>query len=298
MGWRIVYIEESEYLSLYLDNIKIKRNEQDIIIPLKDIHTLIIDNYKTVLSVNLLNKCSEEKINVVLCGLDHLPQTTIYPLSGNHRMPYELKKQIAWSEDVRKRLQKYIVKAKIRNQYKLLAQFFKSQEVIDRLQKFETEVTDGDIGNREGLAAKMYFRELFGKEFIRFEDTVINAGLNYGYAILRSQITKVLIGKGLNTSLGLFHHGPENMYNLSDDIIEVFRPIVDQWVYENLVKSEMFVRNHRIELLHLTVKNMKYNKEVHTLMNVIYLYVSNILDYIETGSLDRLIFPCILEYNV
>lgn len=64
MGWRIVYIEESEYLSLYLDNIKIKKNDDEVTIPLSDIHTLIIDNYKSTLSVNLINKCIEAKINL------------------------------------------------------------------------------------------------------------------------------------------------------------------------------------------------------------------------------------------
>ena len=94
MGWRIVYIEDSDYLSLYLDNIKVNKNGQDVLIPISDIHTLIVDNYKAVLSVNLINKCSLNKVNVILCGFNHLPQSIIYPISGNNQTPKILKKQM------------------------------------------------------------------------------------------------------------------------------------------------------------------------------------------------------------
>ena len=83
-------------------------------------------------------------------------------------------------------------------------------------------VLENDKSNREGLAAKVYFHELFGLDFRRFDDDIINAGLNYGYAILRSQISKTVIAKGLNPCLGIFHKGYDNPFNLSDDIIEVY----------------------------------------------------------------------------
>lgn len=298
MGWRIIYIEESEYLNLYLDNLKVKKNSQDLLIPLKDIHTLIIDNYKAVLSINLINKCSEENINLILCGLDHMPITTILPLSGNNRSPLILRKQLAWSDEVKKLAQMYIVKAKINNQIAVLKKHKKNVDVINRIKEFVGEVNIGDTTNREGLSAKMYFRELFGESFIRFEEDVINAGLNYGYSILRSQISKVLLGKGLTTSIGLFHYGPENMFNLSDDIIEVFRPIVDDWVITNLIEEKIFKREHRLELIKLTVKKFRYNNENHTFFNVVNLYVSNLLDYIETGDLEKLVFPKFEEYDI
>lgn len=298
MGWRVVYIEESEYLSLYLDNLKIKKNSQDLLIPLKDIHTLIIDNYKAVLSINLINKCSEENINVVLCGIDHMPITTIFPLSGNNKTPLMLKKQFAWSEEIRNFLQKEIVRSKIKNQVAVLEKHKRSVAVIEKIKVFEAEVNLGDTGNREGLSAKLYFRELFGSSFLRFKDDVINAGLNYGYSILRLQISKVLLGKGLNPSLGLFHYGPENMFNLSDDIIEVFRPIVDDWVLINLEGEKLFKREHRLDLVKLTTKHFYYNNQRHTFFNVVNLYISNLLDYIETGKLDKLIFPKFEDYGV
>lgn len=143
----------------------------------------------------------------------------------------------------------------------------------------------------------MYFRELFGKDFIRFEQDAVNAGLNYGYSILRSQISKVLLSRGLNPSIGIFHKGAENIFNLSDDVIEVFRPIVDNYVFENLIGSAMLTRENRVSLIKLTTKKMLYNNEKHTFFNVLNLYVNNILDVLQLG-IDTLVIPEFKNYDI
>ena len=89
----------------------------------------------------------------------------------------------------------------------------------------------------------MYFRELFGDDFIRFDEDVINAGLNYGYSIFRSLISSIIVAKGYLHNLGIFHRGKQNMFNLSDDVIEVFRPIVDHYVYNNMMEDILFNKN-------------------------------------------------------
>lgn len=298
MGWRIVYIEESDNVSSYLDNVKIKRLSDDILIPYKDIHTLIIDNYKTNLTTNFLIKCAEYKINLIICGLEHLPIALVSPIFGYSQSPLILKKQIEWNDDLKKKLHKKIIKGKIFNQIQVLDLNNKSTEVIDKLKQFMEQVLDGDITNREGLAAKIYFRELFGKNFIRFNEDIINASLNYGYTILRTQISKVLISKGLNTSLGIFHRGIDNQFNLSDDIIEVFRPIVDNYVYNNMLKKECFTREDRMNIIKLTTKNMKYNEKKNTFFNVINLYVSLILEKIDINEIEDIEMPLISNYDV
>jgi len=298
MGWRIVYIEESEYLSLYLDNIKIKRNDNDVTIPLSDIHSLIIDNYKSMLSVNLLNKCSEEKINVVLCGIDHMPKTIITPVSGNNQSPKMLQTQISWGEKIKEEIQRIIIVGKIENQNQVLEKHHKNPDVIKKIEFFKNETLPGDPGNREGLSAKMYFRELFGDDFTRFDDDSINSGLNYGYEILRSQISKVLISRGLNPAIGIFHRGAENCFNLSDDIIEVFRPIIDDYVFQHLSKKDLFTREHRLSLIKLTTKSMLYSKERQTLFNVINLYVNSILDCLNFGVLKEIEIPRFKDFLI
>lgn len=297
MGWRILYIEDSEYLSLYLDNLKVKKDNQDILVPIADIHTLIIDNYKAVLSVNLINKCTEYKVNIILCGIDHLPQSVIYPSSGNNQAPKMLKQQLSWKQKIKGLLHQNIVKKKIENQIKVLEHNHKSNEVIDKLKSYIEEVLPFDKSNREGLSAKIYFRELFGNNFIRFEEDPINFGLNYGYSIIRSQITKVIISRGLNSSIGIFHNGPSNNFNLSDDIIEIFRPIVDNYVYHNISINTLFSRQHRLDLIKLTTKKMIYENQQQTFLNIINIYVGKILECLRSNNICHLIFPEIVLYD-
>jgi len=153
---------------------------------------------------------------------------------------YVLKQQIAWGNHIKEMIHKLIVTHKINAQRNHLEYINIDQSIISHLKAFENEVTLGDKGNREGLSAKMYFRSLFGKDFKRFNDDVINAGLNYGYSILRSLISRALVAKGLNTSIGFFHKGPNNPFNLSDDVIEPFRPLIDAHVFENLREEKIF----------------------------------------------------------
>ncbi|HOI46161.1 MAG TPA: type II CRISPR-associated endonuclease Cas1 [Bacilli bacterium] len=298
MSWRIVYIEESEYLNLYLDNIKINKGIEDIIIPLQDIHTIILDNTKTVVSVNLLNKCMEYNICLITCGIDHLPIAELVPINGNYRSDYVLFDQIGWSNNIKNKLQQVIVRGKINNQIKVLKKNKKEESVIEKLTTFNNEVELGDTTNREGLAAKMYFRELFGSQFIRFEDDVINAGLNYGYSILRSQITKSAISKGLNTCIGLFHKGASNFHNLSDDIIEPFRPIIDDFVYNNLLNEQSFKKEHRLNIIKISSKKIMYNGQKQTLLNVINMFIDQIIRYIETNGNSDIHIPDIRIYDV
>lgn len=154
-----------------------------------------------------------------------------------------------------------------------------------------------DKSNREGLAAKVYFHELFGLDFRRFDDDIINAGLNYGYAILRSQISKTVIAKGLNPCLGIFHKGYDNPFNLSDDIIEVFRPLIDQYAYRNLRDAIIFTKKNRIELIELTGKDAIINFQKQTIFNVISMFIDKIIYIFETGDIESYI-PVRLIYEL
>jgi len=99
MSWRVIFIEESEHLSLYLDNIKIKNYDDDILVPLSDVHSLIIDNYKTTLSIHLINALTENKVNVVLCDIEHMPSSIIFPLFGHHLSMEAQIKQLNWTSN-------------------------------------------------------------------------------------------------------------------------------------------------------------------------------------------------------
>lgn len=291
MGWRVIHISESEKISLFLDNLKVETKGEPILVPLKDIHSLILDNYKMVASVQLLCRCCENNINVVVCGVDHNPKAIVMSHTGHHQTASILKKQIRWDESMKGFIHQQIVKQKILNQIIVLRKVGVDQ--IEKLVGYLEDVQRFDTTNREGHAAKVYFRLLFGQSFIRFEDDVINAGLNYGYSILRSQINKTLVAKGLNTSLGIIHKGPYNAFNLSDDIIEPFRPIVDLWVYTNLRDSDKFSRDHRQELIKLTTSKIMVNQQKHTVFNAVTMFSSSIINFFDDET-TKLLMPTIL----
>ena len=285
MGWRVVYIEESQRLSLYLDNLKVHLNEdQEILIPLKDINSLICDNYKMTMTVQLLNQCAENNINVVICGIDHQPKMMMIPHSAHHTMSLVLRKQTNWDDAKKQLLHQQIIQCKILNQVRLLKLKLIDDSRLVRIESFISEVEPGDPGNREGLAAKMYFNLMFGSDFIRFESDPVNAGLNYGYAILRSQISKIIYSKGLNASIGIFHKGPSNMFNLSDDIIEPFRPIIDSYVYDHLRLANEFNATHRKDLIRLTTEKISINNQSHTIFNAMNIMIESIIKYFDDDS--------------
>ena len=283
MGYRVIYIEKCEYLRLYLDNLKVEIKNDTLLIPVSDIQILVIDNYQSNLSVPLINKLTDNNVCTIICGVDHLPKSYILPMNGHFSSSGNISKQI--------------VKMKILNQIEILKVNNKDFEVEKKLYEFVDSVVSGDKTNREGLAAKMYFRELFAHDFIRFEEDVINAGLNYGYAIFRSLITSIIVAKGYIANIGIFHKGKQNMFHLSDDIIEVFRPVVDHYVYNNMMDDIIFKQSHREALIQLTNKKIMIDGRKQTVANAISFYLDSIFNYLD-GEADSILYPLPVIYDL
>ena len=296
MGYKVVYIEKSEYLKLYLENLKVEVQGKDILIPISDIAILVIDNYRSKLSVPLMNKLTQYNVCTILCGVDHLPQSYLLPMNGHFSMSGNIEKQIQWSKEKKKKAHAKIIKHKIRNQIEVLKTFGKDFETIRKMYEFMDEVVDGDITNREGLSAKIYFRALFGENFIRFEEDVVNAGLNYGYSILRSYITSVVVGKGYIANIGIFHRGKQNMFNLADDMIEVFRPVVDAIVYRTMLDEILFKQEHRERLLQITHEKMYIDERKQTLGNAVHLYIDSLFHFLQDEK--EILFPLPILYDL
>ena len=291
MGYRIIYVEKCEYLRLYLDNLKVEINEKkEVNFPIADIQILVIDNYKSTLTIPLINKLTEYNVCTIICGVDHLPKSYILPINGNFASSGNLFKQIQWTQERKDYIHAEIVKHKIKNQIEILKENERGFGVTEKLYEFIDTTISGDQTNREGLAAKMYFRALFGSDFIRFEQDVVNAGLNYGYSVFRSLITSIIVAKGYIPNLGLFHKGKQNMFNLSDDIIEVFRPIVDNYVFNNMTEDILFKQSHRDELIGLTNNKIMIDDRKQTISNAIGIYLDSIFKFMD-GENVELLFP-------
>ena len=160
----------------------------------------------------------------------------LYNLQGNTTQGETLRNQLEAGEVLKKTLWKQIIEAKIKNQAALLNKMGKKGSILKPLY---TNVKSGDSDNREGIAARLYWTALFGRDFIRDRNIPgINSLLNYGYSILRAAVTRALVSSGLFPALGIFHHHRSNAFPLSDDLMEPFRPFVDEIVFELTAQGE------------------------------------------------------------
>lgn len=297
MGYRTLFIRESEKLNLYLDNIVVHTKEGELRFLLSDLKILVIDNYKLTLSVQLINKLNENNVSIIICDMSHMPHCQLLPLNGYYASSGTMQKQLEWDEQTKLLVHKEIVKGKIQSQIDILFKNNKNESVISRIKEFKEEVEPGDVTNREGLAAKMYFRELFGVDFIRFDEDVINAGMNYGYAVLRSLISSMIVSKGLLPNIGIFHKGKTNSFNLSDDIIEVYRPLVDDWVYNNLMNKELLGKEDRINLVGLVDRKILMNNQLFTINHTVEMYIESIIKCFDNKNINNIMIPSLKEIH-
>ncbi|MFV0289084.1 MAG: type II CRISPR-associated endonuclease Cas1 [Mycoplasmatales bacterium] len=138
--------------------------------------------------------------------------------------------------------------------------------------------------------AKIYFNELFGNDFVKFENDEINTSLNYGYAILRGIIKQTIIAKGLIPPLGLWHKSQFNNYNLADDIIEVFRPLVDYVTFHFVIKDDNFTSEERSYLQRVIFQKVKYNNSNLEYVDCLNIYIDQIAKYMNKEIKD-ITFP-------
>lgn len=215
-----------EYKMGYL----ICRGEQTKKVFLDEIDTLIVENTAVAITGVLLAELIKHKINVIFCDEYHNPHSQLNAIYGRHDCSGKIKEQLEWGLEIKARVWAEIVKEKIRQQALLLKDAGSGQ--ADLLASYIDEVQSGDATNREGHAAKVYFNALFGMDFKRGDvNCNTNALLNYGYAILLSAFNREVVGDGYVTQCGIFHRNEFNYYNLSCDLMEPFRIIVDRSVF-------------------------------------------------------------------
>lgn len=230
MGFRNIKIDSHVKLSIKNQQLNI---ETDISrhIPLEDINCIIIENQSVTVSAYLLQKMADMGIAIFFCDEKHLPNAVLLPMVRHSRHFKILKYQMEAGKPLQKRLWQQIVVQKIRNQALCLA--YLELDGAEELMKMCREVQSGDRTHVEAKAAAFYFKSLYGLGFSRGNDHVINSALNYGYAIVRGLIARSIVCYGLEPSIGVFHHSELNNFNLADDMIEPFRPLVDLYVSRN-----------------------------------------------------------------
>ncbi len=220
-------------VSLSLKNqqlvVSIKESSEVITRPIEDIGFVIIENPMVRMSVPLLNAFADNNVGVVFCDDKQMPKSMLMNLDANTTQQEAYRFQIGASQPTKKQIWKQIVEAKIKNQAALLNKLGKNGNV---LKPYYSNVASGDNTNREGTAARIYWTELMGENFIRArEGDVPNNLLNYGYTILRAAVARAIMGSGMLPALGVFHRNRYNSFPLADDVMEPYRPFVDESVY-------------------------------------------------------------------
>lgn len=236
MGFRNIKVESNVRLQIKNQQLLIDSGEA-IGIPLEDINCILIENQSVLLSSYFLQKVADYGIALYVCDEKHLPNAVVLPMVKHSRHFKILKYQMELGKPLQKRLWQQVVVQKIRNQALCLQLL--EREGADELFRMCREVQSGDRTHVEAKAAAFYFRSLYGLGFSRGEEHIINSALNYGYAIVRGMIARSIICYGLEPSIGMFHHSELNNYNLADDMIEPFRPLVDLYVSRNFDISEI-----------------------------------------------------------
>ena len=226
---RTIFISSPNSLRLKDNQMVIQSKEDAELVnkvPIEDVGFLVIENPQTYISIPLLNALTEYNVSVTFCNNHGMPKSMLLNLDANSTQGESYQRQIQVSEPLKKNLWKQIIESKIRNQALLLEKLgLEGQRVL----YCSKDVKSGDTDNREGVAAKIYWSMLFGDEFYRDRYGITpNNLLNYGYSLLRSATARAIVGSGLLPVFGLFHHNRYNSYPLADDLMEPFRPYVDE----------------------------------------------------------------------
>lgn len=291
MSWRVVTVTNRCKLEHRLDYL-VCRGEETVKIHLSEISVLIVESVAVAVTASLLCELTRRKIKVIFCDEKHNPSFELVPTSLRYDTSGCLRKQIAWTEFNKQIIWTEIVRHKIYQQMLVLKKYG-HQTQADMLFNYMADVRQGDITNREGHAAKVYFNAVFGNDFTRQIATDTNAALDYGYSILLSAFNREVAVNGYSANFGINHNNEYNHFNLSCDLMEPFRPFVDRTVLQMDVKS--FNKEHKHILQQLINKEVLFDNKKYSLNNAIGLYVKRVIYAIENGDVNALQF-CSYEF--
>lgn len=235
MGYRNIKIES--FIGLHIKNSQLIIGDKGVSFPLEDINCVLIENQSVTVSSYMLQEFAKNEIALYVCDEKHLPNAVLLPLVKHSRHFKMLTRQIEAGKPLIKRLWQQIIVCKIKNQALCLKEM--GLDSYDKLLAMTKEVQSGDKTHVEAKAAAYYFRALYGDDFTRDNECIINSAMNYAYAIIRGLIARSIVCYGLEPSLGMFHHSELNSFNLADDLIEVFRPLVDLYVASHFDIAEV-----------------------------------------------------------
>ncbi len=263
------------------------RGEETKRVFLDEIAVLMIENPAVSLTCCLLEALVEKKIRVIFCGEKRSPIAELSPYYGSYDCSRKIRMQMEWNDDIKGAVWAEIISEKIRNQSEFLDELDKSRESC-LLRSYLNQIEEYDASNREGHAAKVYFNAIFGMDFTRSADNVTNAALNYGYSIILSAFNREITACGYLTQFGLFHCNTFNPYNLSCDLMEPFRILVDREVYKK--GFTVFGSDEKHHLVNILNDYIRIADSNQTVLNGIRIFCHSVFDALNEGDLSLISF--------
>ena len=274
MSWRTVVITNRCKLDLEMGYLVIRTEEIQRVV-LDEISVIIIENTAISMTGCLVAELTERKIKVVFCDNKRNPTAELVPIYGCHDCSLKIKKQQAWGNDTKATVWTDIVSEKIRKQMEYLVELGRDNEAA-LLKNYICDLSYNDVTNREGHAAKVYFNAVFGMDFTRSEECVTNAALNYGYSLILSAFNREVVANGYLTQLGIFHDNMFNFFNLSCDLMEPYRVLVDRYVYTKQYRK--FETEEKHDMVGIISDTVKINDSTQYLSNAIKIYSYSVFE--------------------
>ena len=280
MSWRTVVISSRCKLDTKMGYMVV-RSEEVRRIFLDEIAVVIIENPAVAMTGCLLSELMERKIKVIFCDSRHTPQGELVPYYGSHDSSRKLRTQIAWDGTTKGAVWSHIIAQKIGQQTRFLSELGFLREA-GLLESYIGQIEFQDATNREGHAAKVYFNAVFGMDFSRRSDHPLNAALNYGYTILLSAFNREIAACGYATQLGLHHDNVFNQFNLSSDLMEPFRILVDRTVFRHDMQ-ELNTESKR-KLTNVLNEQVLIGGTKQTVLAAIGIYVRSVFEALSEGD--------------
>ncbi|MCI6702503.1 MAG: type II CRISPR-associated endonuclease Cas1 [Prevotellaceae bacterium] len=263
-------------------------------IPIEDIGVVVIEHQRITISSGLLEALLENNCAVITCDGRSLPVGLLLPLCGNTTQSERFRHQLDASVPLRKQLWQQTVRQKILNQASVLLRY--TCQETRCMNTWAAEVKSGDTQNMEARAAAYYWKHLFTNipNFVRDrEGAPPNHLLNYGYAVLRAVMARSLVISGLLPTLGIHHHNRYNAYCLADDMMEPYRPYVDELVLDIISKVDDYTPlTKEIKMMLLTIPTIDVTIEgKRSPLMVAALQTTASLYKCYTGELRRVALP-------
>ena len=279
MGWRTVVVSKNCKLS-YKNDYLVVRSEELQMIHLSEISTIIVENGMVSITSYLINELAHKKIKLIFCDEKHNPSCEIIPYYGAFNTSKKVLIQTEWNNIQKQKAWQQIIKYKIHNQAMLLKKL--NIKGYDKLLEYEEQVEINDKTNREGHSAKVYFNLLFGINFVRGTEENTNASLDYGYSIILSMLNREVVNKGYITQLGINHRSEFNQFNLSCDLMEIFRPLADEIVFQN--REFAFEKIYKRKLIDVCNRIVTIKGRDYYLTNAVPIFIKSVFDYLEGNN--------------